>query len=154
MNEAAFFQPGNYFKRPAGDGLYPLLKEPRAVAVTQGACANHARPLDGVALHGAMKAAQDFERLRHGLRFKIAVAKDAFAQARDFTVLVQGHQPAATKFGDAEPHRVGTDINRGKDRHSLSGRPSKGLEGPGRARRLSAGRRNQSKEVLDGPSSR
>jgi hypothetical protein len=51
-----------------------------------------------------MKAAQDFEGLRHCLGFKIAVAKDAFTQARDFTVLVQGDETAASKFGDAEPH--------------------------------------------------
>jgi hypothetical protein len=50
-----------------------------------------------------MKTAQDFEGLRHGLRFKIAVAKNALTQAGDFTVLVQGHQPATAKFGNAEP---------------------------------------------------
>src|SRR5689334_1881013 len=115
MNEAAFFQPADHFKVPAGNGLYPFLKEPRAVAVTQGAGANHARPLHGVALHRAMKTAQDFERLRHGLGFKIAVAKYAFTQARDFAVLVQDHQPSAAKFGNTEPDRVGADINRAKD---------------------------------------
>jgi hypothetical protein len=36
---------------------------------------------------------------------------------------VQRDELAFTEFSDAEPNGVGTDINCGKDRHSLSGEP-------------------------------
>src|SRR6267142_951607 len=121
MNETAFFQAADDFKVPAGNRFHPLCKEAGAVAVTQCAGPDDTRALHCVALHGTMKTAQHLERLGHRLRIKIAIAKYTFTQAGNFAVLVQGDQAPAPKFSNTESHRVGTDIDRGKDGHVLSG---------------------------------
>ena len=121
MNETAFFQTADNLQVPTGNGLHPFFKETRAVAVTQCAGSHNPCPFHRVALHRAMKAAQDFQRLGHGLRIEIAVTKYTFAQARDLAILMQGDQMSASKLSDTQPHRVRTDINRGKNGHVLSG---------------------------------
>jgi len=117
VDEPPFFQAGNDIQLPTGNRFEPLAKEPGIVAVTQGAGGDNARPFHSVALHRAMKTAQHLERMRHGLGIEVAVAKNAFTQACNFAVLVQRDQPPPAQFGNAEPHRVGTNVDRGKDRH-------------------------------------
>ena len=48
--------------------------------------ADHANCVCAGRLHCAMKAAQHFYRMRHGVRRKQSVAKDGFTQARDFAI--------------------------------------------------------------------
>src|SRR6266853_2577925 len=119
MDQPSFFQAADDLNGPAGDRLDPFRKEPRIITVAQSAGRNHARSLHRIALDGAMKAAQDFERMRHGLGIKISVAEDAFSQTGNLSVLMQCNQPTAAQLGYAEPDRVGADIDGGKDRHGL-----------------------------------
>ena len=55
------------------------------------------------------------------MRIEIAVTKYTFAQAGNFAILMQRDQSSTSEFSDTQPHRVGTDINRGKNGHVLSG---------------------------------
>src|SRR6478609_3676788 len=102
VDESPFFQAADNFQVPAGNCLYPFCKEAGTVAVTQGAGAQDTRALYGITLYRTVEAAQDFECLRHGLRVKIAVTKNAFTQASDFTILVQRDKTSATQFRDTE----------------------------------------------------
>src|SRR6267142_2352334 len=148
MNETAFFQAADDFKVPAGNRFHPLCKEAGAVAVTQCAGPDDTRALHCVALHGTMKTAQHLERLGHRLRIKIAIAKYTFTQAGNFAVLVQGDQAPAPKFSNTESHRVGTDIDRGKDGHVLSGGADISPDRLDGTRRLFGWRMRQGKEFV------
>jgi hypothetical protein len=104
MNETTFFKPADHFKVPACNGLHPFFKKAAAVAVAQGAGPDNTRAIHRMALHRAMEAAQDLQRLGHRLRIKIAISKYAFTQPRDLAVLMECHQASTPEFGDTKPH--------------------------------------------------
>src|ERR1041384_3539706 len=128
MNQTALFQAADNFKVPASNRFHPLCKQAGAVAVTERAGPDNTRALHRITLHCAMKTSQDLKRLGHGLRIEIAVAEYTFTQACNLAILMQRNQPSTPKFGDAEPHRVGTDIDGGKDGHALSGAARSSLQ--------------------------
>src|SRR2546423_1644687 len=102
VNEAPFFQPGDYFYCPAGSRPDPFAENMAVAALTQGAGGHHADTVHGVALHGTVKTAQHFECLSHGLGAKVAIAKDTLAQPRYFAVLEKRDEASFAEFGYAE----------------------------------------------------
>jgi hypothetical protein len=71
-------------------------------------------------LHGAVKASQHLQGVRHGLGIEYAIGKNAFPEARDLALVVEGLQTAANGPGYLEPDRVRTDIHRSEGWHGNS----------------------------------
>jgi len=117
MNETSFFQAGDDFDLPAGGRAHPLQKGLRVTGVAQSAGGDNADWISDDLLRGAVKAAQDLDRLGHGLGSEETGSKDAFAEAGDLAIFVDGAKAAAHKASDLQSYGIGTDINRGKGRH-------------------------------------
>jgi hypothetical protein len=64
-----------------------------------------------------MKAAQNLHRLSHRFGSEKAGTKNAFSQARDFAVFVDGTKASAGEARNLQPDGIGTNINRGKRWH-------------------------------------
>ena len=118
MDEAAFFQSGDDLGFPAGGAAHPIQESAAVARVTQSAGRDYAHAVGGVSLHGAVKAPQHLQSVRHGLRIECAVGKDAFAETRDLAIVVERLQTTAYGLGYLEPDRVRTDINRSEGWHA------------------------------------
>ena len=99
VNQAAFFQAGDHFDLPSGGRAHPVEKGAAIARIAQCAGGDHADTVGRVGLSGPMKAPQHAQGERHRLRIKSAVGKDAFAQAGNFAVLMQGLQAAPYDLG-------------------------------------------------------
>src|ERR1039457_3964358 len=118
VNDASLFQSRDDVCFPAGGAAYPIQKGAAVAGVTQSAGRDHAHPVGSIGLHGAVKASQHLQGVRHGLGIEYAVGKDAFSQARDLALVVERLQTAANGLGYLEPDRVRTDINRSEGWHA------------------------------------
>jgi hypothetical protein len=117
MDEAGFFQAGNNFYFPTGSGSYPLQKRLGISRVSQRAGGDNPNRIGDHLLCGPMKPSQYLYRFGDRFGSKKAGTKYAFAQARHFTVFVNGAKPAPCQACDLQANGIGTDINRGKSRH-------------------------------------
>ena len=119
VNEAAFFQAGDHLNFPSGSSAYPVQKRAAVARVAQGAGCDHAYAVGAMGLRSAMKSPQHTQRVGHCLRIKYTLGENAFAQACDFAVFVEGFEAAVYHLGYFEPDRVRTDVNRGKCGHAM-----------------------------------
>src|SRR5437660_2126361 len=120
MDEAALFQAGGDFDLPSGGGAHPFREDASIVAVAHGAGGHDADAVYRIALGSPVKTPQHLERVRHGLRIKAAVTKDTFAQPGNFAILMKRNEPGLLQFSNAQADGIGTDIDSGKNRHSLA----------------------------------
>src|SRR5436190_6958770 len=139
MYQPAFLEAGDDLDFPPGRRPHPFGEYACVVAVAHGAGGDHADALDSVALGSAMEAAQHLERMSHGLRIEVAVAKNSLSQAGNFAILMQRNQAASIQFSNTQANGVGTDVYGSKNRHCLSGALRELVRSGGRTRLLTTG---------------
>src|SRR6185437_9711890 len=117
MDQASFFESRNDFYLPTGCGFHPFEERSGVLRVAQRTRGDYSNLLNMKLLCGAIEPREHFHRLRHRFRSEGIVAKHRFAETRDFAVLVNHLQLAASKLGDFQTDRIGADVNGGEDRH-------------------------------------
>jgi len=121
VDEAAFFEAGDDFERPAGFGFDPGLKGGAVAGVAHGGGGDDASLVDSVGLDGALETLQGLDGLGHGLGRDEAGLEDAGAEAGDFAVFMQGAQLVGDDACDFEAAGVGTDVYGGEGGHGFLG---------------------------------
>src|ERR1700676_248554 len=136
MNEASFLQAGNNFYFPTCGRSHPLQKRLRISRVSQRAGGDNPDWIGDHLLGCPMKTAQYLYRFGDRFGSKKAGAKHSFAEARDFTILVDGAKPAPCEACDLQANGIRTDINRGKCRHEARSTVYMPNKSPGQRRFL------------------